>query len=217
MAQDDDGCIAIESLAELREVLGTPGERAASKDRHRLHPLDRTWIAHSPFLLIATADDRGLCDVSPKGDPPGFVHVIDDTTLAIPERPGNKRGDGFQNILRSPQVGLLFMIPGRTDTLRVNGRARLLKEAPYFDELVVKGHRPQIAIEVSVEQIFYHCAKAFMRSKLWHPEQQAPDTLPRRPEIAHALEGRGTSLQELEEHYGARYADGLYRDPKRDA
>ena len=191
----------ITSEAELRELPGTPMSRAAAKDRPALHPLDREWIAASPFLLLATSAADGTCDVSPKGDPPGFVHVIDDTTIAIPERPGNRRADGFLNILSNPHVGLIFLIPGRTDTLRINGRARLLRDAPYFDSLVVKGHRPQLAVEVAIEQIFHHCAKAFLRSQLWQPASWTPEVLPTRARIVKEVESTPESLEELEEHY----------------
>jgi PPOX class probable FMN-dependent enzyme len=175
--------------------------RAAAKDRPALHPLDREWIAASPFLLLATSAADGTCDVSPKGDPPGFVHVIDDTTIAIPERPGNRRADGFHNILSNPHVGLIFLIPGRTDTLRINGRARLLRDAPYFDSLVVKGHRPQLAVEVAIEQIFHHCAKAFLRSQLWQPASWTPEVLPTHACIVKEVQSTAESLEELEEYY----------------
>src|SRR5690349_10026018 len=129
----------IRTVEELREVLGgDPGQRARTKERTRLHPRDLQWLAHSPFCLIATADADGRCDVSPKGDPPGFALVLDDTTIAIPERPGNKRADGYRNILSNPHVGLIFLIPGRTETLRINGRAKLVRDAPFFEAMVVR-------------------------------------------------------------------------------
>lgn len=128
------------------------------------------WLAASPFCLVATANAEGNCDVSPKGDPPGFTLVLDDSTVAIPERIGNRRADGFHNILRNPHVGLIYLIPGRNDTLRINGRATLIRDAPWFDQLIVKGHRPQLAVVVAIDTIFFHCAKAFMRSALWQPE-----------------------------------------------
>ena len=136
-----------------------------------LHELDREWLAASPFCLVATSDAEGRCDVSPKGDPAGqLAYVLDDITIAIAERPGNRRVDGYHNILANPHVGLLFMIPGRGDTLRINGRARLVTDAPFFDDMIVKGHRPILALVVEIEEIFHHCAKAFLRSQLWRPE-----------------------------------------------
>ena len=201
----------ITSEAELRELLGAPMPRSVAKERGTLHPLDRDWIANSPFLLLATSAADGTCDVSPKGDPAGFVHVVDDTTIAIPERPGNRRADGFLNILSNPHVGLIFLIPGRTDTLRVNGRARLLREAPYMDQLVVKGHRPQLVIEVSIEQIFHHCAKAFLRSQLWDTATWNPDVLPAHACIVKEVMTTPETLAELEAYYSPEnYMKKLY-------
>ena len=196
---------------ELRALLGEVAPRTRDKDRARLVDVDRDWLAASPFCLVATADDHGRCDVSPKGDPPGFTVVLDDTTVAINERPGNRRADGFHNILRNPHVGLVYFIPGRGDTLRINGRARLVSAAPFFDDMVVKGHRPAFAVVVEIEQIFHHCAKAFLRSALWQPETWTPDALPTRARIAHALERPDTSVEELERYYGPSYAEGMYR------
>ena len=149
-----DTLAEISSEAELRGLLGTPALRVITKERTRLHERDIEWLAASPFCLIATSGADGTCDVSPKGDPPGFALVLDDATIAIPERPGNKRADGFRNILANPHVGLIFVIPGRKETLRINGRARLIRDAPFFDDMIVKGHRPQLALLVDIEQIF---------------------------------------------------------------
>jgi uncharacterized protein len=201
----------IQTVAELRDLLGgDPKPRAVSKERTRLHPRDRQWLAHSPFCLVATADADGRCDVSPKGDPPGFALVLDDTTIAIPERPGNRRADGYQNILSNPHVGLIFLIPGRTETLRINGRARLVRDAPFFDAMVVKGHRPVLAVVVAIEQIFFHCPKAFLRSALWQPESWQPEALPSHATIVKDVQTTPETLAELERYYGPAYLDGLY-------
>ncbi|MFE0376835.1 pyridoxamine 5'-phosphate oxidase family protein [Streptomyces inhibens] len=207
---DLTGIEEIASEAELRELIGEPTSHAANKTRHRLQELDRQWLARSPFCLIATADAQGRCDVSPKGDPAGFTHVLDDTTLVIPDRPGNKRLDGLLNILGNPHVGLNYVLPGRGDTLRINGRARVLRDAPFFDELIVKGNRPRLALLVEVEEVFYHCSKAFLRSDLWKPETWQPEALPSRARIVKSLEAQDRSLEELEEHYGPGYAERLY-------
>jgi uncharacterized protein len=200
----------INDEVELRAVLGTPAPRTRDKVRDRLHPLDRAWLAASPFCLLATADADGRCDVSPKGDPPGFAVVIDDTTIALPERPGNRRADGYLNILANPRVGLIFLIPGRGDTLRINGSARIVRDAPFFDAMKVKGHRPQLALLVTVEEVFFHCAKAFLRSELWEPASWRPDAVPPRATISQSLERPEDSLEELERYYGPDYARGLY-------
>lgn len=197
---------------QLRSILGEPTERAATKERYALHEMDRLWIGASPFVLVATANARGECEVSPKGDPAGFVHVVDDTTLAIPERPGNKRADGFHNVLSNPHVGLLFMIPSRTDTLRISGRARIVSDAPYFEAMVTQGHRPSLALHIDIEHLFYHCAKAFMRSSLWEPSTWTTDALPSRANIVRAIENPEKTLEELEEYYGEAYAKKLYAD-----
>ncbi|HWB66442.1 MAG TPA: pyridoxamine 5'-phosphate oxidase family protein [Mycobacteriales bacterium] len=196
--------------AQLRDLIGVPLPRVANKDRPSLQPVHRQWLAASPMCFLATSAADGSCDVSPKGDPPGFTLVLDDTTIAIPERPGNRRADGYRNILSNPHVGLVYLVPGRGDTLRINGRARLVTDAPFFDQLVVKGHRPVLAVVVEVEQVFFHCAKAFMRSALWEPASWQPDAVPSRAQIAKQLDRPDESLEALERYYGPQYADGLY-------
>jgi uncharacterized protein len=200
------------TAAELRAALGgPPAERAVSKERSRLHPIDRAWLAASPYCLIATSDAEGNCDVSPKGDPPGFVLVLDDTRIAIPERPGNKRGDGFHNVLGNPHVGLLFLVPGRHETLRINGRARIVRDAPFFDAMTVKGHRPILAYLVEIDTVFFHCQKSSMRSGLWQPESWHPEDLPSHATIVKSLHHATETLTDLEAHYGPEYENGLYR------
>ncbi|MEV5535916.1 pyridoxamine 5'-phosphate oxidase family protein [Saccharopolyspora shandongensis] len=204
------GLVEITSVDELREIVGEPLQRVADKARHRLHELDRQWLAASPFCLIATAAADGTCDVSPKGDPAGFTLALDDRTIAIPDRPGNRRVDGFRNVLSNPHVGLIYFIPGRGDTLRINGRARLVRDAPFFDEMVVKGKRPALALVVEIDEVFHHCSKAFLRSALWKSETWEPDAVASRAQIAKFLERPEDSLAELERYYGPSYANGLY-------
>ncbi|MEV4254253.1 pyridoxamine 5'-phosphate oxidase family protein [Spirillospora sp. NPDC049652] len=202
----------ITSPDELRALLGEVMPRARDKERPSLHPRDRDWLAASPFCLVATSDADGNCDVSPKGDPAGrLAHVLDDHTIAIAERPGNRRADGYLNVLSNPHAGLLFFIPGRNETLRINGRARLLRDAPYFDDLVVKGHRPLLALELEIETIYFHCAKSFMRSQLWKPETWNPGVLPSHAQITKEVMATPESLEELERYYGPSYAERLYQ------
>jgi uncharacterized protein len=203
---------AVTTVEELVAILGEPNERAANKGRPALLDVDRAWLAASPFCVLATSDAEGSCDASPKGDPAGrLVHVLDDTTIAIAERPGNRRADGYRNMVVNPHVGLLFLIPGRTETLRINGRARLVSEAPFFDEMVVKGHRPVLAAVVEIEDIFFHCAKAFLRSGLWQPETwDGAPAVPRRAVVAKEYEGASESIEELDAYYGDAYKKGLY-------
>jgi uncharacterized protein len=202
--------VEISSEAELTELLGPPSPRAVTKERTRLHERDREWLAASPFCLVATSGADGTCDVSPKGDPPGFTLVLDEQTIAIPERPGNRRADGFRNILGNPHVGLIFLVPGRKETLRINGRARLIREAPFFDDMIVKGHRPQLAVVVGIEQIFFHCMKSFLRARLWEPETWHPDALPSHAQMVKSLQPGTQTLEELERYYGPQYATRIY-------
>jgi len=202
--------VEVTSERELAEIVGTPIQRVIDKVLPVLDELHKEWLSHSPFCLIATSAADGSCDVSPKGDPPGFAKVLDERTVAIPDRPGNRRVDGFRNVLSNPHVGTLFMIPGRGDTLRINGRARLVKEAKFFDSMLVKGHRPTLALVIEVEEVFFHCSKAFLRSELWNPDAWEPTLAPPRAVIAKALERPEDSLDELERYYGERYGDQLY-------
>jgi PPOX class probable FMN-dependent enzyme len=202
---------AVTTHDEIRDLLGEPLPRVANKNRPELHEFDKQWLAASPFCLVATAGADGGCDVSPKGDPPGFTLVLNDRRIAIPERPGNRRADGFHNIIDNPHVGLIYLLPGRTDTLRINGRATLVRDADFFDRMIVKGHRPILAVVVDIEEIFYHCSKAFLRSSMWKPETWAPEAAPARPLIAKAVERPDDDVAELEEYYGPAYADSIYR------
>jgi uncharacterized protein len=212
LTTQDTDYTEIVSPAELRELLGEPTLRSATKERARLHEKDREWLAAAPFCVLATSDARGNCDASPKGDPAGhLIYVLDETTIAVPERPGNKRADGFLNVLSNPHVGIVSLIPGRTETLRINGRARVLRDAPFFDEMAVRGSRPILALLVEIEQIFFHCPKAFMRSGLWRPETWQPDVLPSHATLVKAVQETRETLPELEEYYAPEnYSKRLY-------
>lgn len=196
----------VKTVEHLRAIVGEPHPAVANKVAGALADVHRTWLAHSPLCFLATTDADGRVDVSPKGDPPGFVHIIDNHTIAIPERPGNKRVDGYLNILQNPQVGTLFVIPGRGDTVRINGRARIVSDADYFDDLAVNGKRPILALEIAVEEVFFHCAKAFLRSDAWSPETWEPESVPSTAQLARSFRPQ-QSLQELE----AYYSDENYR------
>src|SRR5438093_1779696 len=161
----------VRSEAELREIVGEPSERAVKKQIGRLDEHCRSIIAASPFMLLGTASAAGWCDVSPKGDAPGFAAVLGERTLAIPDRPGNKRLDSLKNIVENPRVGLLFIVPGKGETLRVNGRATIVRDPALLARLAFEGKQPLVAIVVAVEEAFAHCSKAFIRSHLWEPER----------------------------------------------
>jgi PPOX class probable FMN-dependent enzyme len=155
--------------AELRTLIGEPGALAVAKQLSALDVHCREFIARSPFLLLATAGASGLCDVSPKGDAPGFVLVLDDRHLLVPDRPGNKRLDGMRNLLQNPHVGLIFLIPGVEETLRVNGRGWIVRDDDLLARCAARGKVPSLGVGVEVEEAFIHCAKAFKRSGLWEP------------------------------------------------
>ena len=202
----------ITTVDELVDLLGEPNARARDKDRTTLLDIDRDWLASSPFCVVATSSATGQCDVSPKGDPAGqLVHVIDEHTIAIAERPGNKRADGYLNVLANPHAGIISLVPGRNETLRINGRARLLRDAPFFDRLAVRGQRPILALLVDIEQIFFHCPKSFLRSQLWQPDSWQADALPSHATLVKRVQETPETLEELEEHYAlANYQRLLY-------
>ena len=202
----------VTSEQELRDMLGLPRERSLLKERHALDQHFRAFIAHSPFLLMATSGADGTCDVSPKGDAPGFVSVLDEHRLVIPDRPGNKRFDGMQNLLVNPHLGLIFFVPGRDETLRINGRAWITKDPDLLARCVAQGKTPQLAIGVEVEQCFLHCAKAFLRSKLWrHDEWPAPDALASMAQVLHdQIKPAGITVQDYQCEMEERNRTQLY-------
>ncbi|MFX4220274.1 MAG: pyridoxamine 5'-phosphate oxidase family protein [Thalassobaculum sp.] len=157
----------LETETALREIYGTPGELAAKKQLSHLDKHAKRFLELSPFLVISTQGADGLGDVSPKGDAPGFVAVLDDRTILIPDRPGNNRIDTLSNLTENPGVGLLFMIPGVNETLRINGRARVIADTSLLTRFAVRDRLPKTGILVEVEEMYLHCAKALVRSKLW--------------------------------------------------
>ncbi|MGF1608562.1 MAG: pyridoxamine 5'-phosphate oxidase family protein [Kiloniellales bacterium] len=157
---------------QLRALYGEPGDLVRRKELPALDKHCRAFIAASPFLVIATADAKGRADASPRGDGPGFVAIVDERTLLIPDRPGNKRLDSLRNILENPNVGLIFFVPGMNETLRVNGRAEVTTDRALLEPLAVNGRVPLSGILVRIEEAYLHCAKALIRSKLWDPAVQ---------------------------------------------
>jgi PPOX class probable FMN-dependent enzyme len=156
---------------DLRSVLGLPTDLVQAKKRDRLDHLTRQFVERSPFVLLATSAPDGTCDVSPRGDPQGFVHVLDERTLLLPERPGNRLADSLRNVLGNAHVGLLFVIPGIGDTLRVNGRASLVSDEKLLAASAVEEKAPRLGILIEVEEVFTHCSKAFLRASLWDPSR----------------------------------------------
>ena len=160
----------IESVAQLRALIGDPPPGLEAKVTGELDDFGRAFIAKSPFLILTTADAAGRLDASPKGDHAGFVEVVDDRTLLIPDRPGNRLAYGHCNIIENPKVSVLFVIPNTPETLRVNGSAELLDDADVLERLSARGKPATLATRVHIEETFFHCAKAFIRSSLWAPE-----------------------------------------------
>jgi uncharacterized protein len=161
----------IEDIGEIREIYGHPMERTIKKQLPRLEKHSRAFIAMSPFIVMATCDAEGRCDASPKGDAPGFVHVLDDETLLIPDRLGNNRVDSIGNILQHPRVGLIFFVPGIRETLRVNGRAQITTDPALLQSAEANGKLPRSGILVAADEVYFHCGKALIRSDLWNPEK----------------------------------------------
>ena len=195
----------IDSHEALRELIGESSPTTKQKVLGHIDDHARNLIAHSPFVLLATSAPDGSCDVSPRGDPAGSVLVLDDRTLVLADRPGNKLADSFRNIIDNPHAGLLFVVPGMNETLRVNGRAKLLSDAPFFDSLVVQGKRPKLAIVIEVEELYMHCAKAFLRSSLWDPSTWPErSTLPTLGTILRDQLSLPTSAKELDDDLNER-------------
>lgn len=205
----------IEEKSVLRTKMGEVGPLAAGKTLKRIDKYAKSYIERSPFLCIGTADENGNADVSPRGDPAGFVRIVDDRTLLIPDRPGNNRVDTMSNIIANPKVGILFIIPGIDDTLRVNGRAEIIDDPAELAPAAVNGRPPKIGIRVHVDEVFFHCAKAFRRSRLWDPAAQQDRSF--LPGLAHmvmeqarACEVETEESDQVEAEIQEEYKTGLY-------
>ncbi len=203
---------AITSEDELRDLLGWPSERARDKTITALDKHCRDIIAASPIAFLATTNSDGSVDVAPKGDPAGFVQVLDDTTLVIPDRPGNRRFDGLANLISNPGIGLVFLVPGMRETLRVNGTATIVRDPELLESLAMNGKNPWLAIVVDVKEAFMHCPKAFLRSRLWESETwPSRDSLPSMACVLndHAFGGKG-NVEEMEAQMKQTNKDDLY-------
>jgi hypothetical protein len=200
----------VDTEAELREIVGDPGPVAHAKVLSEVDGHARDFIARSRFCLLATSGVDGT-DVSPRGEPGPVVLVLDEKTLVLPDRPGNRRADSLRNILHNPLVGMLFLMPPMAETLRVNGRARIVRAAPYFADLSVRGRPPRLAVEVSVEEVYLHCAKAFLRSDLWDPQSwNDRDELPRAAQIWRDHAKLAATVDEIDANLRNGYTNTLY-------
>lgn len=200
----------IDTVAQLEALFGQPGEASLKKEVPYLHPSYQALIAASPFAVLATLGPGGL-DASPRGDAPGFVAVQDEKMLLLPERRGNNRIDSLRNIVTDPRVALLFLIPGVGETLRVNGRARISAAPALLARFAVEGRAPQCVIEISVETVFFQCARAIQRSKLWAPvPEDAPRTVPTPGAILSALTDAAFDGATYDRELPARQRSTLY-------
>lgn len=203
----------IHSETQLRTLIGAPAALTCAKITDRLNAATRLFIERSPFVCVATSDASGHCDVSPRGDPAGFVRILDERTLLLPERPGNRLADSLRNVLANPHVGLIFIVPGATDTFRVNGRALITTDAALLGPCALEGRTPVLGLLIDIEAAYTQCSKAFLRSQLWDPARFVPPgTLPSGGEVHRAIQGEGfdaaTYDRERAERYGRR--EGFY-------
>ena len=187
----------VTSDAELHAVVGQPPDRSIAKVIHSIDGHARQFIAHAPFVFVASAGKDGMIDVSPKGDPAGFVKVLNDRTLAIPDRLGNRRIDTFRNVLRNPNVGLIFLIPGVTYTLRVSGKAIIVRDLELRESMAVNGKLPDHVLVIDVKRVLSHCPKCMIRSALWEPGAW-PDTTDL-PTFAETLKAHAKLAETAEE------------------
>jgi len=200
--------------ATLRAVLGgEPAPLIREKITNRLNPLTRQFIERSPFVVVASGRPDGGLDVSPRGDPAGFVRILDERTLLLPDRPGNKLADTLTNLLADDRIALLFLIPGVNDTFRVNGRARIVDDAELLAGSEVEGKVPQLGILVEIEEAYTQCPKAFLRSELWNPDRHIERSeLPSQGEILRSIADPELDVEEYEEARNGRYRrrEGFY-------
>jgi uncharacterized protein len=207
------GTRTIGDESELRARIGSPSELVEAKIADRLNDLTRQFVERSPFVCVATSSPDGGLDVSPRGDPAGFVRIIDERTLLLPERPGNKLADTLTNLLADPRIALLFLIPGVGDTFRVNGRAAIVDDGELLAESAVGGKIPKLGILVAIEEAYTQCSKAVIRSELWNPERHiAREALPSSGEILRSVANPELDAEEYDRERAERYArgDGLY-------
>ncbi|HZQ66229.1 MAG TPA: pyridoxamine 5'-phosphate oxidase family protein [Gaiellaceae bacterium] len=180
--------VTVDGVDTLRSLLGEPTEVVRAKISDRLNDLTRRFVERSPFLCLATSGADGTCDVSPRGDPAGFVRILDDRTLLLPDRPGNRLADSLRNVLENPHVALLFVVPGVSDTFRVNGTATIVTDPELLEACAVEGKVPKLGMLVEIEEAYTHCSKAFLRAQLWDPERfVSRDELPSSGEIMCSL------------------------------
>jgi len=201
----------IVTTEEIKAILGPDFPSQTAKIIDHIDPHCRAWIERCPFIVVSSISASGAMDVSPKGDPPGFVKVVDEHTLAIPDRLGNHRGDTFLNVLENPNVGIMFIVPKRREVMRVSGTAQIVKDADLLEGMAVNDKQPDLALLVRVKEAFFHCGKSMIRSGMWEPSRWG--SIDGLPTYAQALKDHGnlsTTLQELEQRLAKNEMDRLY-------
>jgi PPOX class probable FMN-dependent enzyme len=192
--------------AQLRALIGSPLAQTCAKITDRLNHQTRRFIERAPMVCLATSDAQGRGDLSPRGDPPGFVRILDERTLLIPERPGNRLADSLRNMLANPQIGLLFIVPGVTDTFRVNGRATLTTDPLMLQTCAVEGKVPVLGILVDIDEAYTQCSKALIRSNLWDPQRFVdPAEMPTGGQVLRAIQGEGFDGETYDRERAERY------------
>ena len=192
--------------AQLRALIGEPAPLTCAKVSDRLNEMTRRFVERSPFVCLATSDAAGACDLSPRGDPAGFVRILDERTLLIPERPGNRLADSLRNIVANPQVGLLFIVPGVTDTFRVNGRATITTDASLLADSAIEGKVPRLGVLVDIDEAYTQCSKAFLRSQLWDPQRFVdPASMPTSGQVHRAIQGERFDADAYDRERAERY------------
>lgn len=203
----------IQTEAQLRALIGEPAALTCAKISDRLNAMTRRFVERSPFVCLATSDLQGHCDLSPRGDPAGFVHILDERTLLLPERPGNRLADTLRNVLANPHIGLLFLVPGVGDTFRVNGRAMITTDEALLAPCAVEGKLPRLGILVDIDEAYTQCSKALLRSQLWDPERFVdPGAMPTGGQIHRAIQGEQFDAQRYDAERAERYRrrEGFY-------
>jgi PPOX class probable FMN-dependent enzyme len=201
----------ITSLEDLTGLFHEMHPSQTNKIIDRIDPHILGWIERTTFVAVASSDGRGNLDVSPKGDPAGFIKVLDEKTLVIPDRIGNQRADTFRNVLEHPRVGLMLVVPKRKEVVRINGRAEIARDDALLDMTVVNGHRPDLALVVRVEEAFFHCGKSMIRSAMWQPEKWG--SVQGMSTYAEALKDHGQMempLEDIEARMAYNESDRLY-------
>jgi uncharacterized protein len=204
--------VSVTGEESLRSVIGEPTDLICAKVSDRLNDLTRQFVERSPFLCLATSAADGTCDVSPRGDPAGFVRILDERTLLLPDRPGNRLADSMRNVLQNPHVALLFVIPGVSDTFRVNGTASIVTDPEVLAPCAVEGKVPKLGLRIEIEEAFTHCSKAFLRAQLWDPDRYVSrEELPSSGQILCAIDA-SVDAERYDAERAERYArrEGFY-------